>query len=114
MDQASHSLSLLVPTHANQGQEPFTNMVLDICSSLSYILGATLWLCASVLYLINVPEDNVYATAALTYVAGSCFFVSGAACSLTVLTLRLMAVQRRIKEISAANVAKSASHAELS
>lgn len=95
-----------------QGQEPFLNMTLDISSSCSYIVGAVLWACASVLYVIDVPEDNVYVTAALTYVVGSGFFISGAANSLAVLHLRLKAVRRRLDEIRNFNVSQSALNAD--
>jgi hypothetical protein len=54
----------------------------------------------------------VYVTAAMTYVVGSVFFVSGAANSLTALTLRLRAVNVRVTQIRNGHIKKSYAEAE--
>lgn len=95
-----------------QGGEPFTHIALDVGSSVSYIVGATLWACASVMYILGVTEDPVYESAASTYIVGSVFFVSGAAHSLTVLTLRLRVVNNQLQNVRRDNVEKSASRVD--
>ncbi|KNC85844.1 hypothetical protein SARC_01990 [Sphaeroforma arctica JP610] len=80
-----------------QGNEPWINKQADMFSGISYLIGGSLWLVASVLYLIGVTDNVIYQLAAGIYTVGSGFFTSGAVFALWALNRRLQTTQKMLE-----------------
>lgn len=78
------------------GGEGYINTQCDTTAFYCYILGATLWGCASVVFFLPNLEtagSEVYTFAAMMFIVGSCFFLFGC-------LVALFAMFRRFRDLN--------------